>query len=886
MYELGQWIKKRENGQRVQVLEIFETWGYLSLKVYNPEENKIEFLSANRVLEEWDQEIDGDYIKYKIVLLKLLQEISQGMLTSLKEGVIPLPHQLYVLKRALSESRIRYVLADEVGLGKTIEAGLIIRELKARGLVKRVLIICPKGLVSQWNLELKEKFDEYFNIILPSEYETIKRIINKDQVYSQFDQVISPMDSIKPIERRAGWTQDEIKKYNEERIYSIIEADWDLIIIDEAHRMAGSSDQVARYKLGKMLSKASPYLLLLTATPHSGKTDQFLRLLGFLDQDAFPNYQSLIKENVSQYIIRTEKREAIDNKGERLFRDRKTHLVEVKWDEKHSNQSRLYEMVTEYVKKGYNRAIKEKKSYVGFLMVLMQRLVTSSTAAIKDSISRRIEILESQQVKIHNLSFDDLADMDFEEGMGQALELASIDIKNEIKDLKEILALAKQAEYQAIDAKAERLLDYLDELYSKDNEMKAIIFTEFVETQNYLRMFLHNKGYSISILNGSMDMEERDRILLEFKDDNNILISTDTGGEGLNLQFANIVINYDLPWNPMKIEQRIGRVDRIGQVKDVLVYNFINIDTVENRVRSILESKLATILDETGINKLSDLLDNEMAEMDFTDIYMKSIRDEKFINHNVNKFEEEFRKQVEIRNQYKEIIKDNKDLSDESYSESHFDLDKNLNRILDYYQASKGLTLPRKNLSLTNPLIEKHINKDLEWHILDSVPRFSIRDFPNEDGYFTIWQISLGEERQYKDYIPLFLTKKMLYRPMSGRKIWEELYREEDNIEFIGMSEIERSLYERIAEKAEEIAYDNFLSLKNKYELKNKDNYRKYKHSIEVKKDLAMKIGIDNIRNSKLKALDKELIEIEKDYEEKKGLVPILLPVFIAELVK
>ena len=416
--------------------------------------------------------------------------------------------------------------------------------------------------------------------------------------------------------------------------------------------------------------------------------------------------------------------------------------------------------------------------------------------------------------------------------------------------------------------------------------MKAIIFTEFVETQKYLRMFLNNKGYSISILNGSMDMEERDRILLEFKEESKILISTDTGGEGLNLQFANIVINYDLPWNPMKIEQRIGRVDRIGQEKDVLVYNFINIDTVENRVRSILESKLATILDETGINKLSDLLDNEMAEMDFTDIYMKSIRDEKFIEHNVNKFEEEFRKQVKIRNQYKEIIRDNKDLSDESYSESNFDLDKNLNRILDYYQASKGLTLPRKNLSLNNPLIEKHINKDLEWHILDSIPKFSIRNFPNEDGYFSIWQISLGEERQYREYIPLFLTKKMLYRPMSGRRIWEELYKEEDNIELIGVSRLETSLYERIGKVAEEITYDNFLVLKNKYELKNKDNYRKYKHSIEIKKEAAMKIGIDNIRNSKLKALDKELIEIKKDYEDKKGLVPILLPVFIAELVK
>ncbi len=196
----------------------------------------------------------------------------------------------------------------------------------------------------------------------------------------------------------------------------------------------------------------------------------------------------------------------------------------------------------------------------------------------------------------------------------------------------------------------------------------------------------------------------------------------------------------------MKIEQRIGRVDRIGQDKDVLVFNFINTDTVENRVRSILESKLETILDETGIDKLSDLLDNEMAEMDFTDIYMRSIRDEKFMEHNVNKFEEEFRKQVKIRNQYKEIIKDDKDLSDEAYSESHFDLDMNLNRILDYYQDWKGLTYGRKNLSLSNPLIEKHINKDLEWHILDSIPMLSIKDFPNEDGYFSIWQISLGEE--------------------------------------------------------------------------------------------------------------------------------------------
>lgn len=886
MYELGQWLKKEKNGQSVQILESFETWGYLSYKVYNPEENKIEFLGANRLVENSKQEIDENYIKYRIVLLKLLQEISQGMLTSLKEGIIPLPHQLYVLKRALSDSKVRYILADEVGLGKTIEAGLIIRELKARGLIKRILIVCPKGLVSQWNLELKEKFDEHFNIILPSEYEVIKRITNKDHVYDQFEQVISPMDSIKPIERRAGWTQEEIDKYNEERIYSIIEGNWDLIIIDEAHRVAGSSDQVSRYKLGKMLSKASPYLLLLTATPHSGKTEPFLRLLGLLDEEAFPNYKSLVKENVGQYIIRTEKREAIDNIGSKLFGNRKTQLVEVKWEEKHSNQRLLYKKVTEYVKNGYNRALKEKKQYIGFLMVLMQRLVTSSTAAIKDSINRRIEILESQQLKIYNLSFEDLVDMDFESNMGEALELASIDIRNEIIDLKEIVNLAKQAKYQSLDAKAELLLQYLDELYARDNTMKAIIFTEFVETQKFLRIFLASKGYSVSSLNGSMDIEERNKTLEEFKNQSNLLISTDTGGEGLNLQFANIVINYDLPWNPMKIEQRIGRVDRIGQTKDVLIFNFINTDTVENRVRFILESKLETILDETGIDKVSDILDNEMAEMDFTNIYMKSIRDEKFMEHNINKFEKELKKQVEIRNQYKEIIRDEKDLFDEAYSESHFDLDINLKRILVYYEDWKGLNLGKKNLSLKNPLIERHINGDLQWHILDSIPLISIKNFPNEDGYFSIWQISLGEETQYKQFIPLFLTKDMIFRPMSGRRIWDELYKEKENIELFGMTNLNTSLYEKIRNIVEEMAYDNFLELKNKYELKIKDNYRKYKHSIEIKKETALKIGIDNIRNSKLKALDRELIEIKKDYENKKELVPILVPVFVAKLVK
>ena len=248
--------------------------------------------------------------------------------------------------------------------------------------------MCPTGLVTQWGLEMQEKFDEKFHTILPEDYDTIRKITDSDDVYGQFDQVISPMDSIKPLEKRAGWTEEKIAKYNEDRIYSIINSGWDLVVIDEAHRVAGSSGEVARYKLGNLLSGASPYLLLLTATPHNGKTEPFLRLIRIVDEDAFPNFKAIVKEQVAPYVIRTEKREAIDNSGNTLFKERKTKVIGLHWDERHSMQRMLYEMVTQYVSKNYNKAMRNrgKNMWIMFLLIMMQRLVTSSTSAIRESM--------------------------------------------------------------------------------------------------------------------------------------------------------------------------------------------------------------------------------------------------------------------------------------------------------------------------------------------------------------------------------------------------------------------------------------------------------------------------------------------------------------------
>ena len=278
---------------------------------------------------------------------------------------------------------------------------------------------------------------------------------------------------------------------------------------------------------------------------------------------------------MAPYLIRTEKREAIDNSGNLLFKNRITHLVTLNWDERHSMQRELYELVTDYVSKTYNKALRNRKKNMCliFLLIIMQRMVTSSTAAIRQSLERRLQVLKTQSTHMGNLSEEDLDELDIEEGVEDALEAISLDMEEEIQELELIISVAKQAEFQHPDVKVETLTDTIDSILNAEPDQKIIVFTEFVATQAYLQQLLENKGYTVSILNGGMSIEERNEALREFREKTSIFISTDAGGEGLNLQFSNIIINYDLPWNPMKIEQRCGRADRIGQKRDVHIYN-------------------------------------------------------------------------------------------------------------------------------------------------------------------------------------------------------------------------------------------------------------------------------------------------------------------------
>lgn len=859
-------------------MERIELWGYTSYKVFNPANGSVYKATGEQLKRGGGEaQLDENYLRYVTLLSKIRNETSAGILSALSSGVIPLPHQLHVLERALETRNIRYILADEVGLGKTIEAGMIIKELKARGLITRILVVCPTGLVSQWSVEMQEKFHEKFQVILPSDFDTIRRLTDNDDVYGQFDQVISPMDSIKPVEKHAGWSDKRVEKYNQERIEAIINSGWDLIIIDEAHRVAGSSSYVARYKLGYLLSQASPYLLLLTATPHNGKTEPFLRLVRLLDEQAFPNYKSIVKEQVAPYLIRSEKREAIDNNGNLLFKKRYTHLVELHWDERHSLQRQLYELVSSYVSKIYDKARwnRKKNMCLIFLMIIMQRMVTSSTAAVRQSLEHRLRVLLEEETRVNTMSESDWDERDIEDGDADAMEAMSLDRSAEIEELKMIISVAKQAEFQHHDVKVDALFDTIDELQSEDPAQKIILFTEFVGTQVYLKELLESRSYSVSVLNGSMDIEERNNALNEFKMSTGIFISTDAGGEGLNLQFANIIINYDLPWNPMKIEQRCGRADRIGQQRDVHIYNMIIGDTVESRVREVLEEKLSVIMKELGIDKYSDVLDNEVAECDFTDAYMSSIGHASRIEQNIYSVEMEMRQQVGNALKYKDILHEEKDLTQLVGKESNFDVDTALRQMLVYYESWKGndpTIIDR--ISINDEMITKHLCGSIVQDHTKQLMSVVIRNFPNEAGYFMLWELSVSEDTQDKRIIPIFVNESYVLRPMAGSKIMEVFLDGSSRLDCRMVHNLSEENYQRLQEICMNFAYNTFVELKEKQTKRSTEQYEKHNYALSLRREAAGHIGIENIRRSRIAKLEREEREIEEEHKRSGTVLP------------
>ncbi|MFA6670745.1 MAG: helicase-related protein, partial [Bacillota bacterium] len=583
---------------------------------------------------------------------------------------------------------------------------------------------------------------------------------------------------------------------------------------------------------------------------------------------------------------RTEKREAVDNEGDRLFKDRITKAVHIKWQQRHSLQRELYRLVSRYVAHGYNRAVKEKKYYIGFLMVLMQRLVSSSTAAIRDSIERRISILKDQQAEVPAITSEDMSETDAQTMLECLLSTVALDLKWELNELNNILSVAKQAQFQFADAKVEHLADILDNLKSKEDRRKAIIFTEFVATQEFLKDFLQRRGFSCSVLNGSMDIDERNAAINEFRTKTDLLISTDAGGEGINLQFASVVINYDLPWNPMKIEQRIGRVDRIGQSRDVLVYNFILQDTVEKRVRQVLEKKLSVILEQMGIDKMQDVLDSELAEADFTDVYIRSVASPEHSGYYLQKLEEDIKGEVAQAIEIRDLIKDDKAL--ELHRQKDIDrqrVSELLRRMYLNYKEWKGESIEdieEADLSLGTGGIRRIMEQQPYWQKEDGAVTINIPGLPNEEGYWSVWELTIGPNERDKSIIPVFINTGGVNRPASATRIWDELIKPERDIEVRGVKPFGEGEYKMIYALAKEIAYNRFVEIGSRYEERNRAAYKKYLYALELRHQAAQRIGIENIRRRRIEQINSEKERMQAYYSKKIKPCPVFKPLFIA----
>lgn len=931
--QAGEWWYSIDHDELCRVVDTDTLWGQATCLVWLPRRG-----TAVRVLQKRLASLKSskshllDRLSYVSAAARIADSLERDALVAPLEGtVIPLPHQLLALQRAISGDRIRYLLADEVGLGKTIEAGLILRELKIRGLVRRILVVAPAGLVLQWQSEMKSHFNEDFRLILPSSLSALRQagaIDESENLWRLHQQVICPLDSVKPIDSRRGWSQEQLARYNRERFEDLVSAGWDLIIIDEAHRIGGSTEQVARFKLGDALSQAAPYLLLLSATPHQGKSDAFRRLIGFLDADALPGDDAISREAVAPFVIRTEKRRAIDAEGNPLFKPRFTQLVPIEWGAAHAEQRALYDAVTEYVRDGYNRAMKEKQTAVGFLMILMQRLITSSTAAIRTSLERRLAVLDLPQGQLSLFPEDvgeDWSALDGQQQLDTILKTRLKGIKDERKEVELLLSAARRCEASGPDVKAEALLERIQQQQREENDpiLKVLIFTEFVPTQVMLADFLERRGFTVVSLNGAMDLEERRQAQRRFATDAQILISTDAGGEGLNLQFCHVIVNYDLPWNPMKIEQRIGRVDRIGQKHIVRAMNFALEGTVELRVRDVLEEKLARILEEFGVDKLADVLDSEDGGVPFEELFAQAIVAPEEAERRASALADEIRRRAEEARASSRLLSATERL-DPSAAQ------KIANHQMPYWTERMTLAYLRGQESAGASVKPAIIGHDLRWPNGDTSPAavFSrddadqpgatlislederVRGLTNSlpifapgqpiptifvpevsdktSGFWSLWRISLhtagGKEQRF---LALFLAEDGRVFGPTARTIWERLIDLPDGLSQAG-EEISGSAavdaFDSSRKAAEAQGASVFEELAAAHQMSIMRERKKGAHAFASRRRAIERLGLPQVRAHRLRTLEDDHQAWNRELTTREAALPDLAAVLMARV--
>lgn len=921
--EVGQWCWHQHHGEPCRIVERDDLWGRVAYRVWLPAKDAVVRAQARDLGPLAEKHTSPEEILFTAAAAKLLDALEDNLLLApIQSSVVPLPHQLYALNRAMSRDRIRYLLADEVGLGKTIEAGLILRELKLRGMVERVLVVAPKGLVRQWQGEMKLHFGETLHFVEPSQFSGYRQWrTEEDNLWRVHKQVICSLDSVKPIDGRRGWSVEQLKTYNRERFEDLVSASWDLVIIDEAHRLGGSTDQVARYKLGAALAEATPFLLLLSATPHQGKTDQFMRLMQLIDRDAFPDESSVHRDRVAPYVVRTEKRTAVNADGEPLFKPRMTRLHPVAWQPRHAAQQQLYEAVTEYVRHGYNQALVSKKRHISFLMILMQRLVTSSTAAIRATLEKRLAVLSQPPAQMR--FFDAVEDGEWAELDGQSQLDMAVEADGweaEKSEVETLLDLARRTEADGTDAKAEALLELIYRLQQEENDpaLKVLVFTEFVPTQSMLAELLQARGFTVVTLNGGMDLEARTKAQKAFAGDARVLVSTDAGGEGLNLQFCHVIVNFDMPWNPMRVEQRIGRVDRIGQPYVVRAINFVLEDTVEHRVRDVLEQKLKLIAEEFGVDKAADVMDSAEVEPLFEQLFVAGIQNPSSVEKEAEAVTSELRVAIAERQKHTDLLASDHaiDPAEAKRWQDHpaqFWLERAVTTGLPAHGGAaerQGRTwqirwpdgtksarcafdarivaeYPDADwITLEDPRARSLVSRLGSWVGAQPIPVVTLPHLPSAVvGTWSLWSVGVSAANYKRTrYLPVFVNDQGRSFVPTARRIWEMLLT--DPIEITGTLDAEDvdAMFQASRDAARVQGEQIFADLASQHRMWHDEETARVEFAFESRMNAIGRVGLEAVRQYRRSRLKSEHEKRMAELALADDLVPELKPHLVARL--
>ena len=655
-------------------------------------------------------------------------------------GIRTLPHQIEaVYLKMLPQPRLRFLLADDPGAGKTIMAGLLLKEMKLREAIDRILILCPAPLTIQWQDELLRWFGEPFDIVFSALDQ--QQLVNPWQKNSQ---VIASMDYAK---------QDDVR----ERVW---QQRWDLIIIDEAHKCSaytkhysGRADEVdktKRYQLVERLAYTCDHLLMLTATPHHGDDDRFGHFVRLIDPDIFPEPHKVgdkaqeIRKDILRlgpdcpWSLRRLKEDLKDLQGRRLFPDRHAQTVTFKLN---TGEYHLYKAVTAYINEFLGQAAGQKKQSVALARTVIQRRLASSTRAIFESMKRRQEkqrkLLEELELlppaqrarrlaqlqgrlvdkELEEDDLDDAARDDLVDDLTTATELDQL--RAEIAALKDLVVQAQTVKEQAADSKLTALKDCLakaefSEL--KDGRGKLIIFTEHRDTLNHLKEHLELWGYSTCEIHGGMNPHQRKEAQERFRTVAQVCVATEAAGEGINLQFCHLLINYDLPWNPTRLEQRLGRIHRIGQERDVYAFNFVASESEEGQ--PVIEGRIL----ETLLIKL-DQIRTVLADRVFDVIgEVLSLND------------------INLPEMLREVAHDPRRL------EEYLDQIERLDPLkLKAYEEATGIALAKANVDFsnfqrTNVEVEERrlMPRYVEQQFLDSAREIGLKVEPRADG---LWRI-------------------------------------------------------------------------------------------------------------------------------------------------